>query len=212
MSAWPARLRVVAGLLVGLLVWWSIEDTLLKGWWLMADALWPTWMGLADSGRVDTIDTGWRVHTGWVLADLPDRRALLLVDERNLHKLVGGFGLMLALVLATPRPGWAKVLWALGLQWVACFIGLSAWAWHLLVTMAGHRTSFVDPSIAPAPQALAVPVPADWVFVFSGYAAYVSMLVLPLLLPLLIWGSLHGARLAGWAARWTQPGARPADR
>lgn len=189
--------RIAVALPLGLGLWWALQELALRGLFLpLADALWPDLLGLDSGAWVDGTAQGWRVYTRYRLASSTEA-AVYVIGPALLARLVAGCGLLLALVIATPQFNGRRSLLAFASQMLVAFMGVSAFAWHGLVAMCGTTPSFVDPSFAPFPEPLLVPAAPDWVFAVSGYAAYLSLVVLPWAAPLFVWGIINRDRLAG---------------
>lgn len=196
--AYRVALRLAVCLPVAYALWLGLAQLpALNSLWVLAELVWPKVFhgGLL---RIDPLDAGWRIHTGWPLVPGADGRRnalILLIDQASLRRMVSGFPLLLALLLATYKPTLRLVLGGLSALWIVSWLTITAYAWHRLAIASGLPASFVDPSFSPPPFRLTIQPYPLWEYYLSGYLMYLALLVVPFIAPIVIWAALCQARL-----------------
>jgi hypothetical protein len=191
-------LRLALCLIGAYALWFGLAQLpALDSLWVLAELVWPK---LFHGGllRIDPLDVGWRIHSGWLPAAGPDERGgalILLIDQSALKRIVSGFPLLLALLLATRKPTPKRVLLGLSVLWIISWLAITSYAWHRLAIASGLHTSFVDPSFSPPPFRLAMQAYPTWEVYLSGYLMYLAVLVVPFIAPIVIWAALCHAHL-----------------
>lgn len=169
----------------------------LSSLWVLSDLIWPN---IFHGGlkRIDPIDAGWRIHSGWPLAPGQGGRRealILMIDQSALRRMVSGFPLLIALLLATPKPTLKRVMLGLLVLWIISWLAITAYVWHRLAIASGLPASFIDPSFSPPPFRLAMQPYPLWEYYLSGYLMYLALLVVPFVAPIIIWAALCQDRL-----------------
>lgn len=181
--------------------WWWVREPLLEGLarvvGFASPWLWP-----------DTVlGVGLQDHSGWIITLLPpllDPPRLFMALPLSFNRAVVIFPLFWGLTLATPGRALLRRLFlgTVTLLPVALTMVL-LYAQFQLVLYRTHLPALTE--IPPADFALALPdSPAS--FYLWGLGRQLAMLVLPIVAPLLVWLSLHGAFLrtvivGGWLQR-----------
>ena len=190
--------------LLGLMLWLL---PLYAAWWLggaewvlrwlrvVADALLPHLFPQGVSEIVQEANQSWKVRTGLVIQDVfPFTMAILFVAKTTLLRIVMGFPLLWALLLATPGRTLKRLTWGTLLLAAVSLLGIGGHIWALVATLFNHQVSLIDENLIPPPFRVAVDPYPDWLLHMSGFAHYLALLIVPIIAPVLLWVMLcpHG--------------------
>ena len=195
----PERLRWFAlrlwlWLVVSYGAWHWMEPWVVDSLWKVSDQVWP---GLFRGGllSVEPRETLWLIRTGWPVVTepgAPTERATTAVPLLIVRRMVSGFPLLMALMLAVlvtrkRIPRIQAMLAAMSVWWLVSWASVTGYAWHLLSVLRNARTSYIDPSLVPPPFQLTVEAYPMWEYYLSGYVMYLSLLIVPVVAPVIIW-------------------------
>jgi hypothetical protein len=177
---------------------------LLALWWLgsgmMIDLLRPgaDWLAgqlhLSDS-IVSSPSHDWRVDTGLERASGREVGGVLTpLPADELRRLLLGFPLFLALVIAPPRFRPARTA-AIGVAVLVVVFWVSACSllFNSVAVIVNHRSSLIMDTIPPPPFTVTRPPFSETAFFLSGLGMYLALQVVPLALPVLLWAGLNRA-------------------
>ena len=77
-----------------------------------------------------------------------------------------------------------------GLLTLVELFNVASHLWAMLAVVVNHRASLIDTNLLPPPFTVRTTPYADWVFHLSSYAYYMSIVVTPLIAPVLVWVGL----------------------
>lgn len=194
----PARRRNPVRRWLMHLILWLLP--LSVAWWLggaewalrllrvLADSILPHCFTQGVSEIVLQADQSWKVRTGLAIQDqLPVSMAIFFVDKTILMRIVMGFPLMWALLLATPGSWLKRIAWGTLLLGGISLLGISLNMWATLAVMFNHQASFIDTNLLPPPFRVAVAPYPEWLLHLSVFAHYLVILIVPIIAPILIW-------------------------
>nr|WP_316641553.1 exosortase H-associated membrane protein [uncultured Roseateles sp.] len=185
-------LRVAIWLLLFYGLWLLIAPYLLQSLWLLSDTLWPQMFFSSERARIDIVEAGWRVHTAWPIASPADgtsSQAVTMIGQNSLKRMVSGFPLLMALLLATRGITVLRTLAALGCLWLISWLTITAALWHSLVVISGTHSEFFT-AVRPPPYTVLTEAAPMWQFYLSGYLMYLAHLIIPFLAPVMLWAVL----------------------
>ena len=175
---------------------------LLVIWWMgagvMIDLLRPgaSWLagqlGLALSIR-STPTHDWLVETGLDRASGSQVGAVVIpLGVGELRRLLLGFPLFLALVLAVPRyqPLRTALIGCAVLVVVFWFSACSL-IFNSVAVIVNHRASLIMDTVPPPPFTVTQTAMSEAAFFLSGLGMYIAMTVLPLALPIGLWAGMN---------------------
>ena len=181
----------MAALVPLLVVWWIGAGT-------MIDLLRPgaSWLAgqlhLAQSiSSTPTHD--WLVETGLDRASGSQVGAVVIpLGVGELRRLLLGFPLFLALILAPPRyqPLRTALIGCVVLVVVFWFSACSL-MFNSVAVIVNHRTSLIMDTVPPPPFSVTQPALSEAAFFLSGLGMYIAMTVLPLALPIGLWAGMN---------------------
>ncbi|MCV2419223.1 exosortase H-associated membrane protein [Paucibacter sp. DJ2R-2] len=203
MNNWLRR-RTPAGILTRILL--LIVPVFLLWQWMLpyvmelmintSDIFWP---GLFTHGvvRVGGKAMGdWVLHTGWAREGAPADLVTLRLSGQALRRMVVGLPLLITLLAATSPGHWRRGVLGIVLLLAISWLSITGWAWHQLAVMTGTTPSFVDDTAMPPPFRLAIEAYPAWQYYLSGYLAYLGVLVIPFIGPIVVWAALCRRQLA----------------
>ena len=174
-----------------LVIWWIGAGT-------MIDLLRPgaSWLAgqlhLAQSiSSTPTHD--WLVETGLDRASGNQVGAVVVaLGVGELRRLLLGFPLFLALVLAVPRyqPLRTALIGCAVLVMVFWF-SASSLIFNSVAVIVNHRASLIMDTVPPPPFTVTQPAMSDAAFFLSGLGMYIAMQVIPLALPIGLWAGMN---------------------
>jgi hypothetical protein len=181
-----------------LLILWLLPLT--AAWWLggaewalrllrvLADSILPHCFPQGVSEIVLQADQSWKVRTGLTIqGEFPAAMAIFFVDKTTLLRIVMGFPLLWALLLATPGSRLKRIAWGTLLLGGVSLLGISANMWAMIAVMFNHQASLIDESLVPPPFQVSVDPYPEWLFHLSTFAHYLAVLIVPVIAPVLIW-------------------------
>ena len=97
--------KLVIYLIVTVTAWHCLVPYFLHTLWAVADLSWPHIFFDSPYAPVDPLQSGWQIHTGWLIA--PDSGsspglATLILSAENIQRMVAGTPLLVSLLLTTP--------------------------------------------------------------------------------------------------------------
>ena len=175
---------------------------LLVVWWMgagvMIDLLRPGASWLA--GQLDLAQSisstpthDWLVETGLDRASGSQVGAVVIpLGVGELRRLLLGFPLFLALILAVPRyqPLRTALIGCAVLVVVFWFSACSL-IFNSVAVIVNHRASLIMDTVPPPPFTVTQPALSDAAFFLSGLCMYIAMTVLPLALPIGLWAGMN---------------------
>ena len=175
---------------------------LLVVWWMgagvMIDLLRPGASWLA--GQLDLAQSisstpthDWLVETGLDRASGSQVGAVVIpLGVGELRRLLLGFPLFLALILAVPRyqPLRTALIGCAVLVVVFWFSACSL-IFNSVAVIVNHRASLVMDTVPPPPFTVTQPAMSEAAFFLSGLGMYIAMTVLPLALPIGLWAGMN---------------------
>lgn len=194
----PARRRDPVLRWLTLLILWLLP--LSAAWWLggaewalrllrvLAGSILPHCFPQGVSEIVLQADQSWKVRTGLAIqGEFPAAMAIFFVDKTILLRIVMGFPLLWALLLATPGSRLKRIAWGTLLLGGLSLLGIGMHVWALMAVMLNHQASLIDESLVPPPFRVSVDSYPEWLFHLSGFAHYLAVLIMPVIAPVLIW-------------------------
>lgn len=181
----------MAALVPLLVVWWM-------GAGVMIDLLRPgaSWLAgqlhLAQS-ITSTPTHDWLVETGLDRASGSQVGAVVIpLGVGELRRLLLGFPLFLALILAVPRyqPLRTALIGCAVLVVVFWFSACSL-IFNSVAVIVNHRASLIMDTVPPPPFTVTQPALSETAFFLSGLGMYIAMTVLPLALPIGLWAGMN---------------------
>ena len=175
---------------------------LLVVWWMgagvMIDLLRPgaSWLaGQLDLAQsiTSTPTHDWLVETGLDRASGSQVGAVVIpLGVGELRRLLLGFPLFLALILAVPRyqPLRTALIGCAVLVVVFWFSACSL-IFNSVAVIVNHRASLIMDTVPPPPFTVTQPALSDAAFFLSGLCMYIAMTVLPLALPIGLWAGMN---------------------
>ena len=175
---------------------------LLVVWWMgagvMIDLLRPGASWLA--GQLDLAQSisstpthDWLVETGLDRASGSQVGAVVIpLGVGELRRLLLGFPLFLALILAVPRyqPLRTALIGCAVLVVVFWFSACSL-IFNSVAVIVNHRASLIMDTVPPPPFTVTQPAMSEAAFFLSGLGMYIAMTVLPLALPIGLWAGMN---------------------
>jgi hypothetical protein len=183
--------RAIAALVPLLVVWWM-------GAGVMIDLLRPgaSWLAvqfhLAQSiSSTPTHD--WLVETGLDRASGSQVGAVVIpLGVGELRRLLLGFPLFLALILAPPRDRPVRMaLIGCAVLVVVFWVSASSLIFNSVAVIVNHRASLIMDTVPPPPFTVTQPALSEAAFFLSGLGMYIAMQVLPLALPIGLWAGMN---------------------
>lgn len=194
----PARRRDPVLRWLTHLILWLLP--LSAAWWLggaewalrllrvLADSILPHCFPQGVSEIVLQADHSWKVRTGLAIKDeIPVAMAIFFVDKTILLRIVMGFPLLWALLLATPGSWLKRIAWGTLLLGVISLLGIGLNVWATMAVMFNHQASFIDGGLLPPPFRVSVAPYPEWLLHLSVFAHYLVVLIVPVIAPALIW-------------------------
>ena len=139
----------------------------------------------------------WKIITSLEIIGAPPTEppAEFMFDIRGLMHSVLGFPLLWSLLISTT--GWRFKRLAAGTLLLATlsFLCQASQIWATLTVLVNHRANILGDPAPPPFSVFAMPYPS-WAFHLSSYAYYLSVLVLPVMSPIVIWVMLCQRRIA----------------
>ena len=181
----------MAALVPLLVVWWIGAGT-------MIDLLRPgaSWLAgqlhLAQSiSSTPTHD--WLVETGLDRASGSQVGAVVIpLGVGELRRLLLGFPLFLALILAPPRDRPVRTaLIGCTVLVVVFWLSASSLIFNSVAVIVNHRASLIMDTVPPPPFTVTQPALSETTFFLSGLGMYIAMTVLPLALPIGLWAGMN---------------------
>ena len=184
-------LRVLLWLVPLCALWWWLggSDWFLRVLSLLADAVLPKWVFADVREMVWQGNQTWRVRTLLPVESSGENLVVFISKERLTH-MVLGFPLLWALLLATKGPKVWRMILGTGLLTLVELFNVASHLWAMLAVVVNHRASLIDTNLLPPPFTVRTTPYADWVFHLSSYAYYMSIVVTPLIAPVLVWVGL----------------------
>ena len=180
---------------------------LLVIWWMgagvMIDLLQPGASWLAGQLHLalsisSTPTHDWLVETGLDRASGSEVGAVVIpLGVGELRRLLLGFPLFFALILAVPRyqPLRTALLGSAVLVVVFWFSACSL-IFNSVAVIVNHRASLIMDTVPPPPFTVTQPAMSEAAFFLSGLGMYIAMTVLPLALPIGLWAGMNRSGLA----------------
>ena len=175
---------------------------LLVIWWMgagvMIDLLRPgaSWLAgqlhLAQSiSSTPTHD--WLVETGLDRASGSQIGAVVIpLGVGELRRLLLGFPLFLALIVAVPRyQPLRTALIGCAVLVVVFWVSACSLIFNSFAVIVNHRASLIMDTVPPPPFTVTQPAMSDAAFFLSGLGMYIAMTVLPLALPIGLWAGMN---------------------
>ena len=181
----------MAALVPLLVVWWAGAGT-------MIDLLRPgaSWLaGHLDLAQsiTSTPTHDWLVETGLDRASGSQVGAVVIpLGVGELRRLLLGFPLFLALILAPPRDRPVRTaLIGCTVLVVVFWLSASSLIFNSVAVIVNHRASLIMDTVPPPPFTVTQPALSDTAFFLSGLGMYIAMTVLPLALPIGLWAGMN---------------------
>ena len=175
---------------------------LLVVWWMgagvMIDLLRPGASWLA--GQLDLAQSisstpthDWLVETGLDRASGSQVGAVVIpLGVGELRRLLLGFPLFLALILAVPRyQPLRTALIGCAVMVVVFWFSACSLIFNSVAVIVNHRASLIMDTVPPPPFTVTQPALSDAAFFLSGLCMYIAMTVLPLALPIGLWAGMN---------------------
>jgi hypothetical protein len=189
--------RAVIALVPLLVIWWM-------GAGMMIDLLRPgaSWVAgqlhLAQSiSSTPTHD--WLVESGLDRATGSQIGAVVIpLGVGELRRLLLGFPLFLALILAAPRyRPLREALIGCAVLVVVFWFSACSLIFNSVAVIVNHRASLIMDTVPPPPFTVTQSAMSEAAFFLAGLGMYVAMTVLPLALPIGLWAGMNrSGRLA----------------
>ena len=180
---------------------------LLVIWWMgagvMIDLLRPGASWLADQLHLaqsisSTPTHDWLVETGLDRASGSEVGAVVIpLGVGELRRLLLGFPLFLALILAAPRyQPLRTALIGSAVLVVVFWFSVCSLIFNSVAVIVNHRASLIMDTVPPPPFTVTQPAMSETAFFLSGLGMYIAMTVLPLALPIGLWAVMNRSGLA----------------
>jgi len=175
---------------------------LLVIWWMgagvMIDLLRPGASWLADQLHLaqsisSTPTHDWLVETGLDRASGSEVGAVVIpLGVGELRRLLLGFPLFLALILAAPRyQPLRTALIGSAVLVVVFWFSVCSLIFNSVAVIVNHRASLIMDTVPPPPFTVTQPAMSETAFFLSGLGMYIAMTVLPLALPIGLWAGMN---------------------
>jgi len=183
--------RAMTALVPLLVVWWM-------GAGVMIDLLRPgaSWLAvqlhLAQSiSSTPTHD--WLVKSGLDRASGSQVGAVVIaLGVGELRRLLLGFPLFLALILAPPRDRPVRMaLIGCAALVVVFWVSACSLMFNSVAVIVNHRASLIMDTVPPPPFTVTQPALSETAFFLAGLGMYIAMQVLPLALPIGLWAGMN---------------------
>ena len=184
-------LRTAAALIPLLALWWlgsgPIMDVLRPGADWLAGLLHLAHSVTALASHNWQVDTGLERASGTEVGGVP-----LMLDAGELRRMLLGFPLFLALMIAPPRSRPIRSA-AIGCAILIVVFWFSACSLMLnsVAVIVNHRASLIMDTVPPPPFTVTRPPMGEAAFFLSGLSMYLALQVLPLAVPLGLWAVLN---------------------
>lgn len=183
-------IRLIIWLLPLFVAWWwlGLAEWVLRGLSILAAMVLPElfYQGISEIVRQE--NQSWVVLTGLVIEHSdPSSLVVMVISKEKLLHMIFGFPLLWGLLLATPGNQIRRIVWGTLLLVTISFLGIAIDLWASLAVIINHQASFIDESMAPPPFRVSVPPYPQWLFHLSSFARYLSILIVPMIAPVIIW-------------------------
>jgi hypothetical protein len=181
----------MAALVPLLVVWWMGAGTMIE--LLRPGASWLAGqLDLAQS-ITSTPTHDWLVETGLDRASGSQVGAVVIpLGVGELRRLLLGFPLFLALILAPPRDRPVRTaLIGCAVLVVVFWFSASSLIFNSVAVIVNHRASLIMDTVPPPPFTVSQPALSDAAFFLAGLGMYIAMTVLPLALPIGLWAGMN---------------------
>ena len=130
----------------------------------------------------------WTVITRLVIEhSVPSSLVVMDITKEKLLHMFFGFPLLWGLLLATPGKRVKRIVLGTLLLTAISLLGIATDLWASLAVIINHQASFIDEGVLPPPFRVSVPPYPQWLFYLSSFARYLSILIVPMIAPVLIW-------------------------
>lgn len=173
--------------------WWWLggAQVFLHFMRLCADAIMPRLLFDNVAAIKLMSDQSWEVATSLEIVGAPatEPTAVFTFNIRGLMHSVLGFPLLWSLLMSTPGRWKKRLLVGSLLLAGLSFLCQASQIWATLTVLVNHQANILGDPAPPPFSVLAMPYPS-WAFHLSSYAYYLSVLVLPIVAPILVWAVL----------------------
>lgn len=177
--------------------WWlGLAEAVLHGLSILAAMSLPMLFHQGVSEIVRQENQSWMVLTKLVIEHSdPSSLVVMVVSKEKLLHMIFGFPFLWGLLLATPGKRARRIIWGTLLLVAISFLGIAIDLWASLAVIINHQASFIDEGVVPPPFRVSVPPYPQWLLHLSSFARYLSILIVPMIAPVLIWVILCTRRI-----------------
>ena len=197
-------MRLFAWLVPLCVTWWWLGGAhyLLQVMRICANSVMPKLLfdNVSSIGLMN--DQSWEIVTSLGIVGAPPNEApaTFTFHIRGLMHSVLGFPLLWSLLMATPGHWKKRLVIGTLILAVLSFLCQASQIWATLAVLVNHQANVLGDPAPPPFSVYAMPYPS-WAFHLSSYAYYLSVLVLPVVAPLLVWATLCHQRIAYFVIR-----------
>lgn len=169
--------------------WWlGLSEWALRGMSVVAAMALPEIFHHSVGQIVRQENQSWTVITRLVIEHSdPSSLVVMEIAKQKLLHMIFGFPLLWGLLLATPGKRVRRVAGGTLLLVAVSLLGIATDLWASLAVIVNHQASFIDEGVVPPPFRVSAPPYPQWLFYLSSFARYLSILIVPMIAPVLIW-------------------------
>lgn len=169
--------------------WWlGLAEGVLHGLSILAAMSLPMLFHQIVSEIVRQENQSWMVLTKLVIEHSdPSSLVVMVISKEKLLHMIFGFPFLWGLLLATQGKRVRRIIWGTLLLIAISLIGIATDLWASLAVIINHQVSFIDEGVVPPPFQVSVPPYPEWLLHLSSFARYLSILIVPMIAPVLIW-------------------------
>ena len=172
-----------------LCAWWWLggAELFLRGLRVLANSLFPM---LFSQGVIEILretDQSWKVRTGLaIVASVPPQSSIIFIEHKTLLRMVTGYPLFWALVLASYGPRTKRLIWGTILLSGVSLMAIASYLWAMIPVLVNHEPSSMLNLVPPNYQVSGKSYPS-WIAHLSSFAHFLAILIIPFMSPVLMW-------------------------
>ena len=172
--------------------WWlGLTEEVLHGLSILAAMSLPVLFNQSISEILRQENQSWMVLTKLVIEHSdPSSLVVMVVSKEKLLHMIFGFPFLWGILLATPGKRARRIIWGTLLLVAISLIGIATDLWASLAVIINHQASFIDEDVVPPPFRVSASPYPQWLLHLSSFARYLSILIVPMIAPVLIWAIL----------------------
>jgi hypothetical protein len=183
-------IRLIIWLVPLFAAWWwlGLAEGVLHGLSILVARSLPVFFHQDVSEIVRQENQSWLVLTTLVIEHSdPSSLVVMVISKEKLLHMIFGFPFLWGLLLATQGKRARRIIWGTLLLIAISLIGIATDLWASLAVIINHQASFIDEGVVPPPFRVSVPPYPQWLLHLSSFARYLSILIVPMIAPVLIW-------------------------